>query len=529
MSQDLASLVDKEVLYQEAKAELTVARAATVACLAWAVMAIVGRHSADPRLLWITTPTCVVLGAYYGLVVPRLVRSRMDLRWLRRVNVTLEVAAPVALLGINLFLIGPVYALTAKAPLAVFVTVVLSGFRLRPWLSAYAGVLGAGLTALFGTLAFSRLPPGALQELPTLGAFFVVLQVVFILCAGMVAAFMAHRARTTVTRVTDKIGDQQRTQEIFGRYVTPELAQRFLDDPDQLQLGGRRQQVTVMFTDLRGFTSLSEHMPPEELVSLLNLYFSRMTELIEAHGGLVNEFMGDGILVLFGAPDPGPDDALRAVRCAVDMQLAMVDFNATSAAEGRPRLEMGVGINSGEVVAGNIGSERRQKYAVVGAPVNLAARVEALTVGGQVLITEATWALTQGQVQASEPIRVAVKGGAEPLAIYEVTGVHGDPPLSLPKTERTLSEVVLGGTVQRVLGKQIDTHSQSITITRLGPNSAQISGAEDLPPLQDVVLSLDLPGQGRCTVYAKVWAERGQTTLRFTSVTPEDRQKLERV
>src|SRR5262249_22755747 len=140
--------------------------------------------------------------------------------------------------------------------------------------------------------------------------------------------------------------------------------------------------------DLRGFTALAERLSPEEVVDYLNAYFERMVELILRYRGTINEIMGDGILVIFGAPTSGDDDAERAVACAVEMQIAMDRFAADRRQQGLATAEMGIGLHTGRVVVGNIGSARRTKYAAVGTAVNLAARVESYTTGGQILISE---------------------------------------------------------------------------------------------------------------------------------------------
>src|SRR5436309_13986801 len=174
----------------------------------------------------------------------------------------------------------------------------------------------------------------------------------------------------------------------FGRYVSPEVAAAVLESPGGLALGGRKRENTVLMSDLRGYTRFAEHGDPAGVMAVLNDYLGRMADVIIAHGGTINEFIGDAIFAVYGAPIEHADHAERAAATALAMQRAMDALNESNAAPGRPSFEMGIGINTGEAVVGNIGSEQRTKYAVVGAAVNLAARVESCTVGGQILRSE---------------------------------------------------------------------------------------------------------------------------------------------
>jgi adenylate cyclase len=208
--------------------------------------------------------------------------------------------------------------------------------------------------------------------------------------------------------------------------VSPELAERVLVDRDALRLGGELRHVTVLMSDLRGFSTLSERLGPEAMIDIVNRYLGRMTPVITEHGGMINEFIGDAILVLFGAPFERPDDGARALRCALAMQRAMEELNAENRALGLPVLAMGIGVHAGVVVAGNIGSKERVKYGVVGPAVNLTARVQALATGGQVLVTAAALGRGRGAVRVGTAWRARVKGSAEPVVVHELLGLTGD-------------------------------------------------------------------------------------------------------
>jgi sigma-B regulation protein RsbU (phosphoserine phosphatase) len=217
--------------------------------------------------------------------------------------------------------------------------------------------------------------------------------------------------------------DRNFVREALGRYVSPELAERCLRDRDALRLGGELRQVAILMSDLRGFSELSERLGAEAMIDLINRYLARMTPIILAHGGTINEFIGDAILVLFGAPFERPDDAHRAARCALAMQAAMTQLNAENAALGLPVLSMGIGIHTGVVVAGNIGSKEHVKYGVVGPAVNLTARIQALAHGGQVLLSNAALARVRGAVRVGPAFRAHVKGVTEPVLLQPLVGM----------------------------------------------------------------------------------------------------------
>lgn len=232
-------------------------------------------------------------------------------------------------------------------------------------------------------------------------------------------------------------------KKTFGRYMSDDVVEKLLESPDGLNLGGESMMVTVVITDLRGFSSICATLPPEAVVGMLNDYLREMTQIIFKYAGTVNEFTGDGILILFGAPISRADDAERAVACAIEMQQAMAQVNANNRLKGFPDLEMGIGINTGKVIAGNVGSDMRVKYAVVGSNVNLAARVESYTVGGQILATESTLKhIGDGVVQVDGEFAVPFKGAKAPVMIYNITGIQGTYTLALPQATACYQDLI---------------------------------------------------------------------------------------
>src|SRR2546425_3848750 len=186
-------------------------------------------------------------------------------------------------------------------------------------------------------------------------------------------------------------------------------------------------------SDVRGFTALTECLEPQEVMTFLNRYLEAMVDVILAYRGTIIEMLGDGLLVLFGAPLSRDDDAERAVACALAMQLRLADINALHHRAGLPDVEMGIGIHTGEVVVGHIGSQQRTKYGVVGSAVNLTGRIESYTTGGQILISPTTYAETAALLTVSQQLSVAPKGVAAPITLYAVSGMRGPHALCLPR------------------------------------------------------------------------------------------------
>jgi len=224
-------------------------------------------------------------------------------------------------------------------------------------------------------------------------------------------------------------------KETFGRYLSDDIVKNLIETPGGLKLGGKKQRITIMMTDLRGFTSMSEKLQPEAVVSILNNYLGEMTEIILKHGGTIDEFIGDAILVLFGAPVWKPLHAEYAVACALEMQIAMPCVNRWNKQMGLPEIEMGIGIHTGDVVIGNIGSKKRTKYGVVGKTVNLTSRIESYTTGGQIFISRQTAdEVGEGLVTGARH-EVHPKGVDRPITIFEVTGIERGYGLSIDSEE----------------------------------------------------------------------------------------------
>ncbi|MEM7691124.1 MAG: adenylate/guanylate cyclase domain-containing protein [Pseudomonadota bacterium] len=204
----------------------------------------------------------------------------------------------------------------------------------------------------------------------------------------------------------------------FGRYLSDDIVTEILERPEGLQLGGDLREVTVLMSDIRGFTTLSEQLPPDRVVSMLNRYLGAMSDIILKFDGTIDEFLGDAILAVFGAPKRHGDDPDRAARCALTMQAAMHEINEANVRDKLPVLEMGIALNTGTVIAGNIGSERRSKYGFVGHAMNVTSRIEDVTAGGEVLIADSTRKKLGASYRLGEVREVVAPGIDEHLLVY---------------------------------------------------------------------------------------------------------------
>ena len=216
--------------------------------------------------------------------------------------------------------------------------------------------------------------------------------------------------------------EKRRVKRLFSRYVSKDVYQQLLASPTDAVLGGHRRHMTVLFSDMRGFTTLSESGDPEALVQQLNQYFTRMVDVVFAHRGTIDKFVGDMVMALYGAPLDDPDHADHAVQTALDMVSALQELNRQWLAEGRAALDIGIGINSGEMIAGNIGSDAIMSYTVIGDNVNLGARLESLNknFGTRILISDATRVQLRGTYDLRPLGDVTVKGKTKPVAVYQV-------------------------------------------------------------------------------------------------------------
>jgi adenylate cyclase len=234
----------------------------------------------------------------------------------------------------------------------------------------------------------------------------------------------AVAAQTAVTVETVKAHTRLAREEVaranYSRFMPEYVVKQLLENPDSFRLGGVNQTITVLFADIRGFTTLSEHENPEKVVGLLNRYFTAMTEIIFEHGGTLDKYIGDGLMAIFGAPTATPNDAINAVRAAVAMQKRLIVLNEELRLAGFASINVGVGLHTGEATIGYVGSDQRSEYTAIGDTVNVASRLEGAAKGGQILVSEAT-ARAAGNIFTMAQLEpIPVKNRVQPINLYEI-------------------------------------------------------------------------------------------------------------
>lgn len=276
--------------------------------------------------------------------------------------------------------------------------------------------------AVFSAAAFLGLQYEALSRRPDLAlpAYAVGIHLLSMLLMGAAAGYVVSQLQALVGRAVSTLIARQRAEDALSRYVSRQVASHILAGEKEIWLAGSRREVAVLMSDIRGFTPMSEKMDPEALVSLLNRYFKVMIDIVFKHDGMLDKFVGDEIMVVFGAPLDQPDAETRAFKCAAEMQKAMGDFNAGQRAAGGPELGVGIAVHSGPVVAGNVGSETRMDYTVMGDTVNMTQRMQARAAAGKVLVSDAAKARAGEGFSYTELEPFQVKGRQEPVKAFEL-------------------------------------------------------------------------------------------------------------
>lgn len=220
--------------------------------------------------------------------------------------------------------------------------------------------------------------------------------------------------------IVDDVTETEFLKESFGKYVARQVVEKILSGKEQIKLHGERQQITVLFADVRGFTKLAENMEPENVVTLLNKYFNIVVDIIFKYEGVLDKFIGDNVMAFFGAPIKSDNDEERAVTAAMEIQKEIEKFNITRMVDGKDPIFVGIGVNTGEAVAGNIGSEKRMDYTVIGDTVNVADRIQSSALGGEILISAATYEKVRDKFNCNELPAIKVKGRRNPVHVFKV-------------------------------------------------------------------------------------------------------------
>lgn len=317
-------------------------------------------------------------------------------------------------------------------------------------------------------------------------------------------------------------------RDTFGRYMSDEVVNKLIENPHFFDLDGDKKHITIMMTDLRGFTTLSERMTPDGVVAILNNYLGIMVDVIQKYNGTILNFNGDAIVVIFGAPIWTMDHATSAVACAVEMQLAMEKVNAWNAKRDYPEIQMGIGISTGHVIVGNIGSEKRTQYTCVGRHVNLASRIESYTVGGQIMVSEETLRAGFVELVIGKEMQVHPKGIQKPVKIYEIEGIEEPFNMYLPKqkSEMVTLPVSIPIMITVIEGKHCDNKGHIGSIIKLSPREAEITADVALLSMVDIKLQI-LNSNGQ-TIADDIYAKTQESTksgFPFTVwVTPVSRE-----
>jgi adenylate cyclase len=285
--------------------------------------------------------------------------------------------------------------------------------------------IGVGLAAIYWLLeilldVFLRTDVGLSQRL--IGADMSLLwRRLLILCVFVIFGSHAQYTMNERRKAEERRQKEAAARERFQRLLSPDLAEMVVSGKLKVEQGGENRVATVMFADIRGFTELSESIQATDLVKMLNEYYELLVDVVFRQQGTVDKFIGDAMMVIWGAPISQPNDPVRAVRAALEMQSVMVKFNEEQAARGRPQIEIGIGINSGSVVAGYIGSSRTMSYSVIGDTVNTASRLCSAAKPGQILISENTFEQVREQFNTIELEPLRFKGKANQLRIFSVS------------------------------------------------------------------------------------------------------------
>lgn len=329
----------------------------------------------------------------------------------------------------------------------------------------------------------------------------------------------AMRAMNTIQKLNRQLELRNRVlQETFGRYLSDDIVREILETPEGWKLGGEKRRLSILMSDLRGFTLMSERMQPQDLIAMVNHYFTQMYEEIECYHGTLIEFLGDGMLVIFGAPVPSENHAADAVAAAIGMQKRMTEVNRWNAERGYEPLAMGIGINTDTVILGNIGSEKRTKYGVLGAAVNLTGRIESYTTEGQILIAPATREAIREKLAIRRSFHVQPKGLENGVDLSEVTGIGAPYGICLEEAPAqplcAVPPVPLRFSVLE--GKHADGSVLNGTLLALTDAEALLESERELAPFDNLHIEL---GEG---LYAKVTeAEGRRCRICFTAKPPE--------
>jgi adenylate cyclase len=362
-----------------------------------------------PAYLYIILVPFILFELFAHAMIKRQLALDRDLPVFRRyVNAFIETSTPTIALALHIDNMGSVQALGYVVPLSYFIFIILSTLRLDFWLSTFTGFVAATELALMAVFYHSDAAPDV--------DYHIVRSLIVFIC-GMLAGAVGVQLRRQFEKSIVAATARDRVTNLFGQHVSPQVVERLMAEGTNTASDTRR--VAVMFVDFRSFTAAARSRSPQEVVDRLDGAFTVLVEIVDRHGGIVNKFMGDGFLALFGAPFEAPDATQHAVAAGREMLEAMTRDNENNSWQ----LRIGIGLHFGDVVAGNVGSSRRKEYTVIGDTVNFAARLESLNreFNSQLLISSVVRdALGEACADAVSLGEVAVKGYDQPMAVWRL-------------------------------------------------------------------------------------------------------------
>lgn len=314
-----------------------------------------------------------------------------------------------------------------------------------------------------------------------------------------------------------------RVNNIFARYTSKDIANKILHTDDGDKIGGKKKNVSVLLTDLRGFTAISEHVEPEIISKFISHYFEAMCKIVAKYNGTIIEFLGDGLFAVFGLNDNAKDHALDATAAAVEMQYSMKEINKWNVINGYPKIEMGAAVNTGICMIGNIGSKQHAKFGVLGQPVNFCGRLESYTVGQQIYISQETYDIVKDSVIVDETNQILPKGSDKYITIYSIYGVKGKYnirySIDLDTVKHTVKEDNI--VIHRIFNKNVSNIDIKAKILGYSTDYIVIKCSEEISLLENVVFEF------HGTNYAKMVSEiDGCYTLRYTYLSKEYRDYI---
>lgn len=390
------------------------------------IIGVLTRLTADPLSyirFWIVIPTYTLYLALSLIFIRNITEQRYRPIY-KYLFITLDfvfILVGVIALRMTLIMGGSMMAIDTPAFWGFFLINVMSGMRLDPKLSFHCAALSIIVFAGLVVFDLRRMPA---PEVSTI--VMMVMKGAILLLTALISGFIGLKARRLIIENLNEHRQKEIITKVFGRYISGPEADKLLDG--DIALGGEERKITVLFSDIRDFTWISEKLTPQEVVVLLNEYFDAMVGIVFSNDGIVNKFMGDGMMAIFGAPEAKGNEEERAVRAAIEMQERLKLFNRQQInKETMVTLSVGIGITTGNAVIGNVGSTQRMEYTAIGDTINTASRFVGLSkeVNADILIDEATYAAVRGRFFTDSLGSLSVKGKDAPLTVYSVTGEVG--------------------------------------------------------------------------------------------------------